>query len=267
MPTFSEVADGLQMPLAEAMSTQRAIRRLLPDPVDDDTVLELLRLAVKAPSGSNAQSWEFVVVRDPDVKHQLARLNRQALSLSRRMHDRKTGDDCHSRILDAVQWQADHFEDVPVIVVACLRAPAPLPGHRRRRLVRVDLPGRPEPPAGRPVDRPGRRTDHAAALVRHPRPPDPGAPARVTRSPSSRWAGRGVDTGPPPGAPVEAVIHLDRYGNRPFASVTRATMEGADMGAREGLPRPRSESGDRDPSPVEGFDAHGNAQSRARGGR
>jgi nitroreductase len=27
------------------------------------------------------------------------------------------------RILDAVQWQADHFADVPVIVVACLRGP------------------------------------------------------------------------------------------------------------------------------------------------
>ena len=61
------------------------MRRLRSDPVDDETVLELLRLAVKAPTGSNAQNWEFVVVRDPDVKHQLARLNRQAWSLYRRL--------------------------------------------------------------------------------------------------------------------------------------------------------------------------------------
>ena len=27
------------------------------------------------------------------------------------------------RVLDAVQWQADHFEEIPVIVVACLRGP------------------------------------------------------------------------------------------------------------------------------------------------
>ena len=27
------------------------------------------------------------------------------------------------RIIDAVQWQADHFEEIPVIVVACLRGP------------------------------------------------------------------------------------------------------------------------------------------------
>ncbi len=85
MPELAEVVDGLQMPLAEAMRTQRAVRRLTQEPVDDDIVLELLRLAVKAPTGSNLQGWEFVVVRSPDVKHQLARLNRQAWSLYRRM--------------------------------------------------------------------------------------------------------------------------------------------------------------------------------------
>ena len=52
----------LSMPLEEAMRTQRAIRRLKPDPVDDALVLHLIELALKAPSGSNAQSWEFVVV-------------------------------------------------------------------------------------------------------------------------------------------------------------------------------------------------------------
>ena len=40
------------MPLAEAMETQRAVRRLKPDPVDDDLVLRLIELALKAPTGS-----------------------------------------------------------------------------------------------------------------------------------------------------------------------------------------------------------------------
>ena len=34
--------------LEEAMMTQRAIRRLRPDPVDDELILKILRLAVKA---------------------------------------------------------------------------------------------------------------------------------------------------------------------------------------------------------------------------
>ena len=53
------------MPLVEAMETQRAIRRLKPDPVDEAIILRLIELALKAPTGSNGQNWEFIVVRDP----------------------------------------------------------------------------------------------------------------------------------------------------------------------------------------------------------
>jgi nitroreductase len=52
------------MPLDEAMRTQRAIRILKPDPVDDVPVLRLIELALKAPSGSNQQNWEFVIVKN-----------------------------------------------------------------------------------------------------------------------------------------------------------------------------------------------------------
>ena len=41
---------NLSMPLEDAMRTQRAIRRLKPDPVEDDLVLHLVELALKAPT-------------------------------------------------------------------------------------------------------------------------------------------------------------------------------------------------------------------------
>jgi nitroreductase len=122
MPSFAEVKAGLAMPVSEAMETQRAVRRLRPDPVDDETIRRLIELAVRAPSGGNQQGWEFVVVRDAEVKHQLARLNRQSWSILKRAYGRRTRrDEKMRRILDAVQWQADHFEEVPVLIVACLR--------------------------------------------------------------------------------------------------------------------------------------------------
>jgi nitroreductase len=115
---------GLDMPLAEAMATQRAIRRLKPDPVDDALLRRLLELALKAPTGSNAQNWEFVVVRDPAVKARFARANRRAFSLYERIGRRRAGADPKwGRMLAAVRWQADHFEEVPVVIVACLRGP------------------------------------------------------------------------------------------------------------------------------------------------
>jgi nitroreductase len=123
-PARSASADPFAMPLGDAMRTQRAIRRLKPDPVDDKLILELIALAQKAPTGSNAQNWEFIVVKDRAVKERLGRLNNGAWrlygGLGRRM---VKNDPAMLRILDAVQWQADHFAEIPVIVVACLRGP------------------------------------------------------------------------------------------------------------------------------------------------
>jgi nitroreductase len=118
----------LTMPLEEAMRTQRAIRRLKTDPVDDALILHVLELALRAPTGSNAQNWEFIVVKDRAVKAKLARLNRMAWSAYGgigRWMARRTGDETMLRIIKAVQWQADHFEEVPVVVVACLRTLIP----------------------------------------------------------------------------------------------------------------------------------------------
>ena len=111
-----------RMPLSEAMETQRAIRRLKPDPVDDKILLRLIELAIRAPTGSNAQNWEFIIVKDTKIKKELARLNWQAWRLGRRIGQWTTRSNPSNRkVLDAVEWQADHLEDVPVIVVACLR--------------------------------------------------------------------------------------------------------------------------------------------------
>jgi nitroreductase len=117
-----ETIAPLTMPLEDAMRTQRAIRRLKNDPVDDALVKRLIELALKAPTGSNQQNWEFIVVRDRAVKAQLAKQNRAAFNLYGALGRRTARNDPKMlKVLDAVQWQADHFEDIPVIVVACLK--------------------------------------------------------------------------------------------------------------------------------------------------
>jgi nitroreductase len=116
--------EPLAMPLEEAMRTQRSIRRIKSDPVDDSLVLHLLELAMKAPTGSNAQNWEFIIVKDRKVVAQLGRLNRRAINLVGPIYNRsfeRRSDAKMLRLQKAVQWQADHFDEIPVVVVACLR--------------------------------------------------------------------------------------------------------------------------------------------------
>ncbi|HRY10792.1 MAG TPA: nitroreductase family protein, partial [Candidatus Nanopelagicales bacterium] len=78
IPSNDEAIARLDMPLLDAMMTQRAVRRVLPDPVDDAVVLKCIELALRAPTGSNGQNWEFLVVKDQHVKSQLAKRYRQA---------------------------------------------------------------------------------------------------------------------------------------------------------------------------------------------
>src|SRR2546425_10685422 len=94
----------LSMPLEEAMRTQRAIRRLKPDPIDDELVLRLIDLALRAPTGSNAQNWEFVMVKDRTVKGRLGALNRRAFRLYGALGRRLARSDPKMlRIIEAVQ--------------------------------------------------------------------------------------------------------------------------------------------------------------------
>src|SRR5438094_2765853 len=112
-PTPVTIAPDLSMPLEEAMRTQRAVRRLKPDPIDDALVLRLIELALKAPTGSNAQNWDFIVVKDRIVKEKLGRLNRGAFRLYGAIGRRVARNDAPMlRIIEAVQWQADHFADI-----------------------------------------------------------------------------------------------------------------------------------------------------------
>lgn len=218
MPSYDQVAEGLRMPIVDAMETQRAIRRLRADPVDDATVRRLLELAVKAPTGSNLQAWEFVVVRDPDVKHQLARLNRQAWAVYRRMNRRRARADYKlERILDAVQWQADHFEEVPVIVVACLRGSRPVvPAVGASSYYGSIF------PAVQNLLLAARAIGLGAALTTLPlwslrlARRTLGLPREVTPCalvPLGWPAGR---YGPTTRRPIEEIVHVDRYGNRAF---------------------------------------------------
>jgi nitroreductase len=128
IPTTDEALAALTMPLLDAMMTQRAIRRVKPDPVDDAIVLKCIELGLRAPTGSNGQNWEFIVVKDQRVKDKLGKRYRQGWSLYGAMGERMAkGDESMLKILRSVKWQVEHFSEIPVLVIPCLRGGMRLP--------------------------------------------------------------------------------------------------------------------------------------------
>jgi nitroreductase len=51
-----------------AVESRRTVRDFLPDPVPEEVLARALDAARLAPSSSNLQPWEFVVLRDPEAR-------------------------------------------------------------------------------------------------------------------------------------------------------------------------------------------------------
>ena len=77
-------AERLTMSLGEAMFTQRAIRRLKPDPIPDEVMRDIMESAIRAPNGGNTQQWHFIVLKDADKRKQMGELYHEAWWAKRR---------------------------------------------------------------------------------------------------------------------------------------------------------------------------------------
>jgi nitroreductase len=206
--------------LAEAMQTQRAIRRLRPDPVDDEVLLRCLELATRAPSGGNQQGWEWIVIRDRDKKKALANQYRRAWSVYGGLGRRLYGGNAKTlRIIDAVQWQVDHFEEVPALVVPCLRGIGPpVPwivrssryGSIYPAIQNFLLAARAEGLGAALTTLPLWNRISAHTILELPWNIEPVAVIPVGW-PLGKY-------GPTTRRPIGEVVHVDRFGNRPFTA-------------------------------------------------
>ncbi|HEV8714117.1 MAG TPA: nitroreductase family protein [Candidatus Binatia bacterium] len=58
---------------AAVVKRRAMIRAYKSDPVPEETIQHLLSYAVRAPSAGNLQPWEFIVVKNPETRAQLAK--------------------------------------------------------------------------------------------------------------------------------------------------------------------------------------------------
>lgn len=60
------------MDLLDLIRSRRSIRKFKSKPVSDEVLMKVLEAARWAPSWANTQCWEFIVVKDPEIKAKLA---------------------------------------------------------------------------------------------------------------------------------------------------------------------------------------------------
>ena len=109
--------------LFEAIYSQRAIRRLKPDPVPDDLIHKLIESATKAPSGGNSQPWAFIVIRDSATKEKLGEwyLDAWNRTYGAIPEDQRAQVPGMARVYRAADHLAHHLSEVPVLILACAR--------------------------------------------------------------------------------------------------------------------------------------------------
>ena len=116
------------------LATTRAVRKRLDlqRPVPRAVIEECLEQAIQAPTGSNSQTWRWVVVDDADKRKGLADLYRRSADayLSQAgAQAEKRGDEQTQRVFGSAVYLAEHLHEVPVHVIPCVegRPPADTP--------------------------------------------------------------------------------------------------------------------------------------------
>ena len=105
--------------LFEAIHTQRALRRFKPDPVSDEVVRRLIDAAIRAPSGANSQPWRFIVIRDADLKRQIAAYYLRSWRASYEDPARPRSG-ISDRVRSSAADMAENIQEAPAFIMACI---------------------------------------------------------------------------------------------------------------------------------------------------
>lgn len=116
----------------ELLSTTRAVRKRLDfdRPVPMSVIEECMEIAVQAPTGSNAQGWQFMFVTDQAKKDRIGELYAQVWEVYRTMpvaihklhRDSSDGSlvESQERSTDSAEYLAANFAKAPVLLIPCV---------------------------------------------------------------------------------------------------------------------------------------------------
>ncbi|XP_049991731.1 iodotyrosine deiodinase 1 isoform X1 [Alexandromys fortis] len=99
----------------ELLNKRRSVRFLSSEQVPMEVIENVIRAAGTAPSGAHTEPWTFVVVKDPDVKHQIREIieEEEEMNYMRRMGDRWVTDLKKLR----TNWIKEYLDTAPVLIL------------------------------------------------------------------------------------------------------------------------------------------------------
>lgn len=106
----------------ELLTTTRAVRKRLDltRPVEPDVILECIRLAMQAPTASNAQDWRWVVVTEADKRAAIAEIYRSIGEQYLAQAAAAATDPQTQRVYQSALGLTETLAKVPVHVIPCL---------------------------------------------------------------------------------------------------------------------------------------------------
>jgi len=120
----------------EVLTTTRAVRKRLDydRPVDPELIKECLTIAMQAPTGSNRQGWQFVVIGDPSVREQVTALYRESFATYAATPPpggNRTTEQRQHKVRDSVQYLAETMHRAPYLLI-------PVAKGRAERMTRTE---------------------------------------------------------------------------------------------------------------------------------
>ncbi len=116
----------------QLLTTTRAVRKRLDfdRPVEMEVLRECLEIALQAPSGSNAQGWQFVLVTDEAKRNAIGDFYRQAFAAYRDMpisahaltqHKEGAEQQQMERVVSSAEYLGENMGRAPALLIPCVQ--------------------------------------------------------------------------------------------------------------------------------------------------
>ncbi|MDY7099681.1 MAG: nitroreductase family protein [Actinomycetota bacterium] len=110
----------------EVLTTTRSVRKRLDfdRPVERSVIEECIDIALQAPTGSNRQAWQWVVVEDAALKEKICAYYKANFDQYRQMPgpEYEAGDtrgERRDKVVDSATYLSENFHKAPFLVIPC----------------------------------------------------------------------------------------------------------------------------------------------------